>query len=1107
MADVAQLGIVVTQKGLKESTKELDNLSKAADKAEKSVKKLGDTSKGIKVGGVSGVAKDAEASAAKVEAAQKRITKAVKEGARERTAALSAEAKFRQTVQIKTATYGKEMGDKLSITAGIKGYSKETQDWSKVMGTSLQGMVNATNEMKRFQKEANQAQGALNTFFNTVERNKAGGRAINVGSTLKRAEQLGVSGAGLKALEADLKGYNNAVQQASEHTGFFTDMMRKLGFTTARSRTELIVLGHEATQGNWKKFGGSMMVLAEQADLTSIALAAIRSPLTWLIGGAALLGTSFLRAESEIKQFNLAVSTTGNYAGVSKHSFDELASSVSSSGQITIGTAKEIELALIKSGRVGKESFEDTTKSVVDYMAVTGDTADKSVDFALKIFENPAKMAHELNLQYGFLGKTQREQIQNLVRIGEEAKAADIIMREFHNYMGTKAVDNVGLLAGTWHNLVTRIQEADESAGRFLAKMAATGTAKKQMQYDDVSKDIKDKESQKKGASKLEQKMLDIDLHGVDGKGGLYQQQANLAHDLSPTWAAGKAQEKESQLARESETLAAKVKEITKRSRDRSGKVNAYLDEINQTFFTDDSHKTIRPGMYQGKNRVFNTEAEARAAYQKAYDDETKHMPKPKKGKNPPPVDSHSGAAAEKVTLATELQGIEQLASAQKSLNGYVDEEVLLKKQKLKDLKAEKDLQTSINAMGDKLKNDKGSMTQGAYSSVEEQIKAQQEILDHLQESRAVTEALEVEENNILATRRKELDPLKLKDQAELAHIEHLKKTGELTDRQAEIAKDNLARQEIELEYQIKINAAMATYNALKANPKTQKEADQALGRVKDLEGQKTDALSKYDNKEEQGGDVDWSKGIKNGWDNALGSMKAQTQNVAGEMEKIFTGSVDGMTDAIVKFSQTGKLDFKSFALSMITEMEKMIVKMLLVKAIESMIGFGASGAASSTAATTGTIAGSSYGSYDSSSLSSIWGSGSSGVAVSSAKGNAFVNGSVVHSFANGGAFSNGIVDSPTYTPLSEMGEAGPEAVMPLTRDPTTGKLGVSTSSSSGSSSGDTNVHINIDANGGTTSGASGVNTDNGKALGVQISNAVKAIIIQEKRQGGLLNS
>jgi hypothetical protein len=58
-----------------------------------------------------------------------------------------------------------------------------------------------------------------------------------------------------------------------------------------------------------------------------------------------------------------------------------------------------------------------------------------------------------------------------------------------------------------------------------------------------------------------------------------------------------------------------------------------------------------------------------------------------------------------------------------------------------------------------------------------------------------------------------------------------------------------------------------------------------------------------------------------------------------------------------------------------------------------------------------------------------------------SAKGNVFSGGELMR-FASGGAFTNRVVGGPTLFPMGVMGEAGPEAIMPLARDGS-GRLGV----------------------------------------------------------------
>lgn len=106
-----------------------------------------------------------------------------------------------------------------------------------------------------------------------------------------------------------------------------------------------------------------------------------------------------------------------------------------------------------------------------------------------------------------------------------------------------------------------------------------------------------------------------------------------------------------------------------------------------------------------------------------------------------------------------------------------------------------------------------------------------------------------------------------------------------------------------------------------------------------------------------------------------------------------------------------------------------------------------------------------------------------------------------VYSGAGISQFSSSVVNKPTLFPFAKgiglMGEAGPEAILPLTR--INGELGVKAVSGGG---GDVyNVSVSVDATGGSVAG------DNEKAvnLGQQIERAVKSVLLNEKRPGGLL--
>jgi hypothetical protein len=117
-----------------------------------------------------------------------------------------------------------------------------------------------------------------------------------------------------------------------------------------------------------------------------------------------------------------------------------------------------------------------------------------------------------------------------------------------------------------------------------------------------------------------------------------------------------------------------------------------------------------------------------------------------------------------------------------------------------------------------------------------------------------------------------------------------------------------------------------------------------------------------------------------------------------------------------------------------------------------------------------------------------------SGFFAPSANGNAFGANGIIP-FAKGG-----IVNSPTLFPFAKgvglMGEAGPEAILPLSRGPG-GKLGVMASGGGG----DVNVVVNVDAKGSSVEG----DEQGANQLGRVISAAVQSELIKQQRPGGIL--
>ncbi|EEP5304157.1 phage tail tape measure protein [Salmonella enterica] len=165
----------------------------------------------------------------------------------------------------------------------------------------------------------------------------------------------------------------------------------------------------------------------------------------------------------------------------------------------------------------------------------------------------------------------------------------------------------------------------------------------------------------------------------------------------------------------------------------------------------------------------------------------------------------------------------------------------------------------------------------------------------------------------------------------------------------------------------------------------------------------------------------DWTLGASRALDNFM----AQGSNVAGMTENIFTSAFNGMADAVGNFATTGKFNFRSFTVSILADLAKMEARIAASQALGGLLKWGmtAFGAGAGAAAGSGANAIQSYGSNFS--LNAVGG---------------------VYNSADLSRYSGSVVSRPTFFAFAKgagvMGEAGPEAILPLRRG-ADGKLGV----------------------------------------------------------------
>jgi hypothetical protein len=196
-----------------------------------------------------------------------------------------------------------------------------------------------------------------------------------------------------------------------------------------------------------------------------------------------------------------------------------------------------------------------------------------------------------------------------------------------------------------------------------------------------------------------------------------------------------------------------------------------------------------------------------------------------------------------------------------------------------------------------------------------------------------------------------------------------------------------------------------------------------------------------------------------------------------------FIKMFDGMADSIIDFVNTGKGNFSDLIDSFIKDLARYELRLFLFQQYQQHIrpGLGLGGPAMPGGDLGGGFSFSNIFNGGGGSLftpgygASAGMAGNMGAAKGAAfdqsgqkfaKGGAFDQGYTIHPFAMGAAFTNKIVSEPTLFKFAQgtglMGEAGPEAIMPLTRD-SSGNLGVRTDG------GNTGSQVNIVINNNTS--------------------------------------
>lgn len=823
------------------------------------------------------------------------------------------------------------------------------------------------------------------------------------------------------------------------------DAAEKSAFATAGARRELIVLGHEAISGNFSRMPGSVMVLAERIGVAGAAMLSVAAPIAAVAVGIGLVAKAAYDGNEEMKGMNNALATTSGFAGLTRGSMRQLADEMAHTGQVTIGQGKDIVTALVASGQIGAQSIGAVAKLASTYAQDTGQDIAKIAPQLTKLFADPARGAEALNQSMHFLTAAELDHLHALEMAGKAGEAQLELAHKLTAFLPDQT-RQMGLLENAWDGLrkagsaawdamlgIGRPDTLDEKLNALTNRMTILKFRQTDRSFWSVALGLGG------GNANDQVEMADIQKKINALQAPIAAAQKKAAADAA---AANKNANDQQTLGLLGDTTTARVSDL-----------QAEIARVQE-------FAAATPKLAKEKAEKIKALKQQLADLSKTDDPLASYLDKT--------FDARSGEydklmaqlSARKELSADQLQDAgnaiwnKEFSPEKAALTTDFEAATKDSAARAKSIQEATDFGTQIDiAIAAAIGKGNGDAYDVAFAGVAKEIEAQQKKLDstHIKNIDPAMYDQDKDKIDALATAKYRLAEATAASQSiqqvENDRNEKLKVLqAEVTD--GVITQDEARRQGLSIN-QDALSALQQHLDVLKSlaadgyPPAIEQinKLNATIAKIADGAKAKT-----------------WADGLSDG----LKSFAGTSVDTYATVKNATVKAMNSMTDSLTTFVKTGKLNFSSLADSIITDLIRIQIQNSITKPLAgAMSGF------------------------DFSSLAKLF--------TASAGGNVFSSPGL-------SAYSNQIVDRPTLFPFASgvglMGEAGPEAIMPLTRG-LDGRLGVQTAGGAGG------VQVNVINNAAGTQATTQKRTDNsGRSVIDVFIGQVKSAIASDISRG-----
>ncbi|ENT3639082.1 phage tail tape measure protein [Salmonella enterica] len=811
-----------------------------------------------------------------------------------------------------------------------------------------------------------QAAQSKNRFIQSLKRQVTTQQLSRAELLRVKAAELGVSSA------ADV--YIRKLDTATKST-------HALGLKSAMARREIGVLIGELARGNFGALRGSGITLANRAGWLETLMSPKGLMIGGVVGGIAVavygLGKAWYEGEKEGEEFNKQLILTGNYAGKTAGQLNEMAKSLAGNG-VTQHDAAGVLAQVVGSGSFRGGQIETVTRAAVAMQNATGEAVDKTIANFQKLYDSPTKASEELNKQLHYLTSSQYEYISSLEQRGFKEAAGQVAADAYskaEQRRSQQLIDNLG-----WIERLIR---------------STTGAWK---QFWDAAFDIGRPDTNQRLLNTMQSTLAEIEANKKDGIWGRFKNNSMIVDE---------------------DRLKEKIKNLQFVIRSQQGydesQIKARKADDDRTASLVYQNKILSENLSWQKKRaaalttLWQNVAKAPKDWSQSQREEAvaqinKDFSPPKTPKPHKTPAYHNDEAARLLLQYSQQQAqVEgQIAAAKLSTTDKMTEahkQLLAFQQRITDLSGKKLTADEKSVLAHK---DEIEQALRGLDIKQQELQHQNALNELKKKTVQLTSQLTEEEAKVRQQHAMSLATMGMGDQQRGRYEERLKIQQHYQEQLEQLKRDSKAK---------------GTYGSdeyRQAEQELQASLDRRLAEWADYNA-KVDAS--------QG---DWTLGASRALDNFL----AQGSNVAGMTENVFTNAFNGMADGIANFALTGKMDFRSFTVSILSDLAKMEARIAASKILGGLFQWGMS------------LFG---GGWDSSALHD----GTHGIPMPP-KLNALGG---VYTSSDLSRYSGSVVNRPTFFQFARgaavMGEAGPGAILPLRRG-TDGKLGVVAAGSGG---------------------------------------------------------